>query len=61
MLQRQLPFLRNKKLLEAIDIVARRYGKLPSELLRNSIGDWSFDLTVATNGQKAELAAMKKR
>ena len=43
-----------------MDILAKRYGKLPSELKSRSICDYQFDVLVATIAINEEIKISKK-
>lgn len=60
MRQSPLPFLKNRRLLELIDGLAKRYGKLPTEVMALSVGEWSLNLEIAAAGSKAEAEQAKR-
>lgn len=37
-----------------LDIIAKRYGVLPSEIVKGNIDDWNFNAFVAMAGIKAQ-------
>jgi len=37
-----------------LDIISRRYGKLPSEICDRDIGDYNLDLVIASQALKEE-------
>ena len=44
-----------------LDIIARRYNKLPSDLLVCTIDTYQFNLLVASEGMKDEKAQSEKQ
>jgi hypothetical protein len=47
-------------LLVEIHAIAKLYGKLPSEVLRLSIDDWSLNVAIAEAGLKEEERQREK-
>ena len=43
-----------------LDIISRRYGKLPSEICDRDIGDYNLDLVIASQALKEEQRQTSK-
>lgn len=46
--------------MRELDLLAKRYGTMPSEFLKCSAGDFQFNLLIASQGIEAENKASKK-
>lgn len=57
--KKKYTFVTKSRALE-IDVISKRYGKLPSELLSLSLEDYQFDLLIASTAIEEELKEMKK-
>jgi len=53
-------FLRNRQLKVNLDRLAKRYHKLPSELLGVTLQDWTFNLACAIAGAKQDEREMER-
>jgi len=57
------PFFEDEDLLACVDMMARRYGVLPSDLLNMSIFDFSLNMAVMIKMlgmEKREIGGVKK-
>lgn len=57
--KKKYSFVTKTRALE-IDVISKRYGKLPSELLKSSLEDYQFDLLIAQIAIDEEVKEMKK-